>query len=82
MFLLTAAKKGFSSKEIQRQFGLKRYEPVWSRVHQLKKTMDHRDDTYILESIPKTSLPSVLFLVAVRFLIQRSINRKSCKHSL
>ena len=28
MFLLTATKKGFSSKEIQRQLGLKRYEPV------------------------------------------------------
>jgi hypothetical protein len=82
MFLLTAAKKGFSSKEIQRQFDLKRYEPVWSMVHQLKKTMGNRDDRYTLERIPKTSSPSVLFLVAVRFLIQRSTNRKSCKHSL
>jgi hypothetical protein len=26
MFLLTATKKGFSSKEIQRQLGLKRYD--------------------------------------------------------
>jgi len=30
MFLMTATKKGFSSKEIQRQLGLKRYEPVWA----------------------------------------------------
>jgi predicted ATP-dependent serine protease len=27
--LMSATKKGFSSKEIQRQLGLKRYEPVW-----------------------------------------------------
>jgi len=31
IFLLTATKKGFSSKEIQKQLGLKRYEPVWTR---------------------------------------------------
>ena len=30
MFLLTTTKKGFSSKEIQKQLGLKRYEPVWA----------------------------------------------------
>lgn len=28
-YLLTATKKGFSSKEIQRQLGLKRYDSVW-----------------------------------------------------
>jgi hypothetical protein len=33
MFLQTATKKGFSSKEIQRQLGLKSYEPVWSMVY-------------------------------------------------
>jgi hypothetical protein len=32
MFLLTATKKGFSSKEIQKQLGLKSYEPVYSSV--------------------------------------------------
>ena len=37
MFLLTATKKDFSSKEIQRQLGLKRYEPVWVMVHKLRK---------------------------------------------
>ena len=30
MFLLSTTKKGFSSKEIQKQLGLKRYEPVWA----------------------------------------------------
>jgi hypothetical protein len=51
VFLLTAAKKGFSSKEIQRQFDLKGYEPVWSMVHKLRKTMSNRDDRYTLERI-------------------------------
>ena len=30
MFLMSTAKKVFSAKEIQRQLGLKRYEPVWA----------------------------------------------------
>jgi hypothetical protein len=51
MFLLTATKKGFSSKEIQRQLGLKRYEPVWAMVHKLRKAMGDRDDRYTLEGI-------------------------------
>jgi hypothetical protein len=33
MFLLSVTKKGFSSKEIQKQLGPKRYEPVWAMVH-------------------------------------------------
>ncbi|VXC32980.1 hypothetical protein CHRYSEO8AT_530035 [Chryseobacterium sp. 8AT] len=28
MFLMSVTKKGFSAKEIQKQLGLKRYEPV------------------------------------------------------
>ena len=51
MFLLTATKKGFSSKEIQRQLGLKRYEPVWSMVHKLRKAMGNRDDRYTIEGM-------------------------------
>jgi len=51
MFLLTATKKGFSSKEIQRQLGLKRYEPVWAMVHKLRKAMGNRDDRYTLEGM-------------------------------
>lgn len=51
MFLLTATKKGFSSKEIQRQLGLKRYEPVWAMVHKLRKAMGNRDDRYTLEDM-------------------------------
>lgn len=51
MFLLTATKKGFSSKAIQRQLGLKRYEPVWAMVHKLRKAMGNRDDKYTLEGM-------------------------------
>jgi len=49
--LMSATKKGFSSKEIQRQLGLKRYEPVWSMVHKLRKAMGQRDDRYNLEGM-------------------------------
>lgn len=51
MFLMTATKKGFSSKEIQKQLGLKRYEPVWAMVHKLRKAMGNRDDRYTLEDM-------------------------------
>lgn len=51
MFLLTATEKGFSSKEIQRQLGLKRYEPVWSMFYKIRKAMGNRDDRYALESM-------------------------------
>ncbi|MBS2098874.1 IS1595 family transposase [Carboxylicivirga linearis] len=51
MFLLTATEKGFSSKEIQRQLGLKRYEPVWAMVHKLRKAMGNRDSRYSLEGM-------------------------------
>lgn len=51
MFLLSATKKGFSSKEIQTQLGLKRYEPVWAMVHKLRKAMGNRDDRYTLEGM-------------------------------
>lgn len=51
IFLLSTTKKGFSSKEIQRQLGLKRYEPVWAMVHKLRKAMGRRDDRYTLEGM-------------------------------
>ena len=51
MFLLTATKKGFSSKEIQKQLGMKRYEPVWAMVHKLRKAMGNRDARYSLEGM-------------------------------
>lgn len=51
MFLMSATKKGFSAKEMQRQLGLKRYEPVWSLVHKLRKAMGKRDARYTLEGM-------------------------------
>jgi len=51
MFLMSATKKGFSAKEMQRQLGLKRYEPVWALVHKLRKAMGNRDARYTLEAM-------------------------------
>lgn len=51
MFLMSVTKKGFSAKEIQRQLGLKRYEPVWAMVHKLRKAMGNRDAKYTLEGM-------------------------------
>jgi len=51
MFLMSATKKGFSSKEIQRQLGFKRYEPIWAMIHKLRKAMGKRDDRYTLEGM-------------------------------
>ncbi|MFT5737520.1 MAG: hypothetical protein ACJAU2_000356 [Maribacter sp.] len=51
IFLMSTTKKGFSSKEIQRQLGLKRYEPVWAMVHKLRKVIGERDDRYTLEGM-------------------------------
>ena len=51
IFLLSATKKGFSSKEIQRQLGLKRYEPVWAMVHKLRDAMGQRDQRHTLDGM-------------------------------
>ncbi|MDQ8750140.1 transposase [Elizabethkingia miricola] len=51
MFLMSATKKGFSTKEIQKQLGLKRYEPVWAMVHKLRKAIGDRDSRYTLEGM-------------------------------
>lgn len=49
--LMSATKKGFSAKEIQRQLGLKRYEPVWAMTHKIREAMGQRDDRYTLEGM-------------------------------
>ena len=51
IFLMSATKKGFSAKEMQKQLGLKRYEPVWAMMHKLRKAMGRRDETYTLEGM-------------------------------
>src|SRR5215510_12732904 len=39
-FLMSVSKKGFSAKEIQRQLGLKRYEPVWQMTHKIRRALE------------------------------------------
>lgn len=46
--LLTSTKKTFSAKEIQRQLGHKRYQPIWHMMHKLRNAMGKRDDKYEL----------------------------------
>jgi len=46
--LLTATKKTFSAKEIQRQLGHKRYQPVWEMLHKIRIAMGKRDSKYQL----------------------------------
>ena len=49
MHLITSTKKSFSAKEIQRQLGHKRYEPIWAMLHKLRRVMGLRDNQYKLE---------------------------------
>jgi len=48
MHLISSTKKTFSAKEIQRQLGHKRYEPIWAMMHKLRLVMGMRDDKYTL----------------------------------
>jgi hypothetical protein len=48
MHLLTSTKKTFSSKELQRQLGHKRYHPIWHMMHKLRSAMGNRDGEYVL----------------------------------
>jgi len=48
MHLLTSTKKSFSSQEIQRQLGHKRYQPIWTMMHKLRDAMGNRDGQYTL----------------------------------
>lgn len=49
MHLLTATTQAFSSAEIQRQLGRKRYQPVWEMMHKLRSVMGQREDKYMLD---------------------------------
>jgi len=50
MHLLTSTKKSFSAKEIQRQLGHKRYQPIWEMLHKIRCVMGLRDAEYNLAS--------------------------------
>jgi transposase-like protein/DNA-directed RNA polymerase subunit RPC12/RpoP len=49
--LLTSTKKSFSAKELQRQLGHKRYEPIWNMLHKLRQIMGKRDELYTLSDV-------------------------------
>lgn len=51
MHLITATKKSFSAKELQRQLGHKRYEPIWAMLHKLRLVMGYRDGQYQLQDV-------------------------------
>jgi hypothetical protein len=48
MHLMTSTKKGISAKEMQRQLGFKRYEPVWFMMQKIRVAMSARDERYEL----------------------------------
>ncbi|GHT66052.1 hypothetical protein AGMMS50239_26900 [Bacteroidia bacterium] len=48
MHFLTITKKSFSSSELQRQLGHKRYQPIWELANKLRDVMGKRDDIYSL----------------------------------
>ncbi|MES1225797.1 MAG: IS1595 family transposase [Bacteroidota bacterium] len=49
MFLMISTKKSISALEMQRQLGLKRYEPVLYMINKLRMAMGERDNKYELE---------------------------------
>ena len=48
MHLLTCTKKSFSTEELRRQLGHKRYQPIWEMVNKLRDVMGKRDNKYQL----------------------------------
>lgn len=51
IYLMTMTKKGMSAKELQRQLGHKRYEPIWAMMHKIRAIMGIRDSSYTLEGV-------------------------------
>jgi hypothetical protein len=49
MHLITSTKQTFSAKELQRELGRNRYEPVWAMLHKIRYAMGNRDENYQLE---------------------------------
>jgi ISXO2-like transposase domain/Transposase zinc-ribbon domain len=46
--LMTSTKKAFSALEMQRQLGMKRYEPVWYMMQKIRLSMGKRDSKHKL----------------------------------
>ena len=74
MHLMTSTKKGFSAKEIQRQLGHKRYEPIWYMMQKIRTAMGARDEQYVLTGA--TELDEGFFTTV------DSENRGKCSHQL
>ena len=53
MHLLTSTKKSFSSSELQRQLGHKRFQPIWEMMHKLRNVMT---ESAVVEN-PKPNKP-------------------------
>lgn len=51
MAFMSFSKKGISAVELQRQLEHKRYEPIWSMMHRIRKAMGNRDNLYGLEGM-------------------------------
>lgn len=80
MALMTSTKNSFSAKEVQRQLGKKRYEPVWAMMHKIRAVMGLRDDCYVLEG--SVELDEGFFTTAVYGEVElkrgRGSQKKSC----
>lgn len=50
MHLLSCTKKSFSAKEIQRELGHNRYQPIWEMLHKIRSVMGLRDNQYQLKN--------------------------------
>jgi len=48
MHLLTGSGKSFSTVELQRQLGHRRYQPIWEMCCKLRDVMGKREDMYSL----------------------------------
>jgi hypothetical protein len=51
MAFMSFSKKGISATELQRQLGHKRYEPIWTMMHKIRKAMGNRDSLYKLNDM-------------------------------
>jgi hypothetical protein len=51
MHLLTCTRKSFSTTELCRQLGHKRYQPIWEMVNKIHDIMGKRDEQYHLKGV-------------------------------
>lgn len=51
LHLMSSTKKSISAKEMQRQLGHKRYEPIWFMMQKIRTAMGSRDQRYSLSGL-------------------------------